>query len=162
VGVTRWLDEEEQATWRAFLGAVQRLLARLEAELQRDAGMSHPYYEVLVRLSEAPGRALRMSELAKAALFSPSRLSHAVARMERLGWVQRRSCPQDRRGQVAVLTDAGLAALQRAAPGHVEGVRAHLFDQLGPGQAAQLRAICQAVLDHLSALEGEGPAAGAG
>ncbi|MDQ7906035.1 MarR family transcriptional regulator [Phytohabitans sp. ZYX-F-186] len=147
--MTRWLDEEEQRTWRAFLHASRALWDRLDRELQRDAGMPHAYYEILVRLSEAPQRMLRMSDLAEATLSSRSRLSHAVARLEEYGWVRREDCPTDRRGQLAVLTDQGFQVLAEAAHGHVEGVRTHLFDQLTPEQAAQLRQISEAMLDHL-------------
>jgi DNA-binding MarR family transcriptional regulator len=147
--MTRWLDEEEQRTWRAFLHASRALWDALDRELQRDAGMPHAYYEILVRLSEAPNRMLRMSDLAEATSSSRSRLSHAVARLEEYGWVRREDCPTDRRGQLAVLTDAGFRVLEAAAPGHVEGVRTHLFDQLTPAQVGQLRQISEAMLDHL-------------
>ncbi|MGH8910468.1 MAG: MarR family winged helix-turn-helix transcriptional regulator [Egibacteraceae bacterium] len=146
---TRWLSDDEQQAWRSFLSAVRLLLDRLDHELARDAGIPRAYYEILVRLSEAPGRALRMSELADRSLSSRSRISHAVARLEERGWVRRRSCPSDRRGCEATLTEEGFAALQAAAPGHVEGVRAHLFDQLTPAQVAQLRQISDAVAAHL-------------
>jgi DNA-binding MarR family transcriptional regulator len=149
VGGTRWLAEEEQRTWRSFLSFQQLLFATIEAQLQDEAGIPHPYYEILVRLSEAPDRALRMSELATASLSSRSRLSHAVARLEERGWVRRESCPTDRRGQVAVLTDEGFAALEEAAPGHVECVRSSLFDPLTETQQAQLRDICETVAAHL-------------
>ena len=141
----RWLDDHEQRTWRAFYGAATGLLDRLDRELQRDAGMPHAYYEILVVLSEAPQRALRMSELAEQTRSSRSRLSHAVAKLEANGWVRRRDCADDRRGQVAELTDRGFAALAEAAPGHVEGVRAHLFDRLTPAQIRQLREISEAL-----------------
>lgn len=147
--MTRWLDEEEQRTWRAFLHASRALWDALDRELQRDAGMPHAYYEILVRLSEAPNRMLRMSDLATATSSSRSRLSHAVSRLEEYGWVRREDCPTDRRGQLAVLTDAGFRVLEAAAPGHVEGVRTHLFDQLTPEQVKQLRRISEAMLDHL-------------
>jgi DNA-binding MarR family transcriptional regulator len=147
---TRWLDTEEQQTWRAFFGATQLLFDRLDRELQRDAGIPHAYYEILVWLSEAPNRSLRMSDLATQTRSSRSRLSHAVARLEERGWVTRRDCPTDKRGQIAALTDDGLAALQAAAPGHVDGVRAHLFDPLTPEQARQLREISQTLLAALS------------
>ena len=147
--MTRWLNEEEQRTWRAFLHASRALWDALDRELQRDAGMPHAYYEILVRLSEAPDRMLRMSDLAQATSSSRSRLSHAVARLEEYGWVRREDCPTDRRGQLAVLTDAGFRVLEAAAPGHVEGVRTHLFDQLTPEQVGQLRQISEAMLDHL-------------
>src|ERR1700754_5300336 len=105
--MTRWLDDEEQATWRAFLSATRALMDTLDRELQHDAGMPHAYYEILVHLSEAPERNLRMSELADACGSSRSRLSHAVARLEEAGWVRREDCPTDRRGPAAGPTDHG-------------------------------------------------------
>jgi DNA-binding MarR family transcriptional regulator len=147
--MTRWLDEEEQRTWRAFLSATQLLFDQLDRELQRDAKIPHAYYEILVRLSESPGRTLRMSQLADSTLSSRSRLSHAVSRLEESGWVERQSCPTDRRGQLAVLTDKGFAALEAAAPGHVEGVRSHVFDPLTPDQVAALRDISETLLNPL-------------
>lgn len=142
----RWLTAEEQQTWRAFLTATQRLFDELDRELQRDAGLSHGYYEILVRLSEAPERTLRMSELAERSLSSRSRLSHAVARLEAAGWVTRAVCPTDRRGLLATLTDEGFAVLAGAAPGHVRAVREHLIDRLTREQVRQLREISEAVL----------------
>jgi DNA-binding MarR family transcriptional regulator len=150
VVMTRWLDPDEQRTWRAFLTASRALMETLDRELQRDAKMPHAYYEILVRLSEAPERRLRMSDLAEASGSSRSRLSHAVARLEAAGWVRREECPTDRRGQIAVLTDEGFATLAAAAPGHVEGVRRHLFDALSPAQMDQLRRISEALVDHLT------------
>lgn len=146
----RWLDDHEQQAWRAFLGANRLLFDRLDRELQRDAGMPHTYYEILVWLSETPGRGMRMSELADRTLSSRSRLSHAVSRLEEAGWVRRDDCPTDRRGALAVLTDEGFAKLVSAAPGHVEGVRTHLFDQLTPEQVVQMRTISEAILSHLA------------
>ena len=146
---TRWLTEEEQRTWRAYLAANQLLSDALDRQLMRDSGLPHGYYEILVRLSEAPGRALRMSELAVACQSSRSRLSHAVARLEERGWLRREVAADDRRGQVAVLTDEGFQALAEAAPGHVEEVRTYLFDPLTPAQVAQLREISEAVLRRL-------------
>ena len=146
----RWLDYDEQQAWRAFLGANRLLFDRLDRELQRDAGMPHTYYEILVWLSETPGHSMRMSELADRTLSSRSRLSHAVARLEEAGWVRRDDCPTDRRGALAVLTDEGFAKLVSAAPGHVEGVRTHLFDQLTPEQVVQMRTIGEAIRDHLA------------
>ena len=142
----RWLTEDEQRTWRAFLAATRHLFESLDRELQRDAGMPHSYYVILVALSEAPERTLRMTELARIAGASPSRLSHAVSRLEEQGWVQRSACATDRRGAWAHLTDAGLEVLQACAPGHVSAVRCHLFDRLTPAQIDQLRAISEAVL----------------
>jgi DNA-binding MarR family transcriptional regulator len=117
-----------------------------DAQLQRDSGMPLAYYEILVRLSEAPGRSLRMSQLAEATAASKSRASHAVARLEERGWVRRDECPTDRRGQIASLTEEGFAVLEGAAPGHVEQVRKSLFDALSPEQVKHLREICEAML----------------
>ena len=146
---TRWLDDDEQRTWRAFLTANRLLMDTLDRQLQHEAGIPHTYYEILVRLSEVPDRALRMSQLAASSMSSRSRLSHAVARMEETGWVRRRECPTDRRGAVCELTDAGMEAIRAAAPGHVEAVRTNLFDQLTPEQVVALRQISEAVATHL-------------
>ena len=145
----RWLDDEESRTWIAWLLSTRLLWDEIERDLQPDASMPFSYYEVLVMLSESPERARRMSELADATQSSRSRLSHAVTRLEALGWVRRESCPSDRRGSLAVLTDEGFAALAAAAPDHVESVRSHLFDQLSPTQLTQLREISDVLLDHL-------------
>jgi len=142
---TQWLSDTEQQAWRAFLTACQTLFSAIDAQLQRDAGLPHGYYEILVRLSEAPGRALRMSQLAEASTFSKSRLSHAVARLEERGWVIRASCPTDGRGQIAELTDDGFAALAAAAPGHVAQVRRSLIDPLSAEQVGQLLQISTAI-----------------
>jgi DNA-binding MarR family transcriptional regulator len=141
----RWLTVDEQTAWRAFLDAVQMLNTAVEAQLQRDSGISHADYEILVRLSEQPTRSLRMSELAARAVFSRSRLSHAVGRMEREGWVRREPSPEDGRGLRAVLTDCGFQVLAAAAPGHVEAVRAALIDRLSPEQISQLAVIAQKI-----------------
>ncbi|MFC9257509.1 MarR family winged helix-turn-helix transcriptional regulator [Amycolatopsis thailandensis] len=146
----RWLSDQEQKVWRDFSAATRMLQAHLEGQLQHEAGMPHTYYEVLVALSEAPGRKLRMSELADARKASRSRLSHAVARLEANGWVRRESCPTDKRGSWAVLTPEGFAALEEAAPGHVEAVRESLFDPLTPEQVKALGEISAALLERLS------------
>ncbi len=145
------MDEEEQRTWRSFLEATSLLWTRIEAQLQQDAAMPCSYYQVLAQLSEAPDRALRMSELAEATSFSRSRLSHAMARLEAAGWTERRSCPSDGRGEVAVLTPEGLAALEAAAPGHVAAVRESLFDALSPNQVRELGRISRKVIAGLQA-----------
>jgi DNA-binding MarR family transcriptional regulator len=149
---TRWLDPDEQMTWRAFLVANRLLFAQLERDMQRDAGIPLTYYAVLMTLSEVPGRTLRMNGLAEALQMSASRLSHAVSRLEEEGWVRRELCPSDRRSWFAVLTEDGFAALEAAAPYHVESVRAHLIDLLTPAQVDQLRAISRTLLHHLSSL----------
>lgn len=145
----RWLDEEEQRAWRAFLSAVQLLFERLDRDLQHDSGIPHTYYEVLVRLSEAPGRSLRMGQLAAATFTSPSRISHAVRRLEGRGWVRRDECDGDRRGALACLTAQGMAALEAAAPDHVRSVRAHLLDQLTRAEVAGLGAMSAKLVAHL-------------
>jgi DNA-binding MarR family transcriptional regulator len=150
VSDTRWLDDDEQHTWRSFLTANRLFFDGIERQLQQDSGMPHAYYEILVRLSEAPRRTLRMSELASTSLSSRSRISHAVARLEENGWVRRRPCEHDKRGQLAELTDAGLAGLEAAAPGHVEAVRQGLFDALSPEQVAALRDISDTLVAHLA------------
>ncbi|HEX6595431.1 MAG TPA: MarR family transcriptional regulator [Acidimicrobiales bacterium] len=142
----RWLTPEEQCAWRAFIEASSRLLDDLEHQLQREAGLSHGDYEVLVRLSEAPERRMRMSELADQALVSRSRLSHAVSRLESQGLLQRQACETDRRGMFAVLTDEGFARLEAAAPSHVDEVRRLLFDNLTEDQVRALEEISQAVV----------------
>lgn len=142
----RWLTADEQRTWRSFLTACQSLFGAIDAQLLRDSGMPHGYYEILVHLSEAPDCAMRMSELAKASTYSKSRLSHAVAKLEERGWVVRRECPTDRRGQVAQLTHDGFAVLAAAAPAHVEQVRRALIDPLTPDQVRQLADISAAVM----------------
>jgi DNA-binding MarR family transcriptional regulator len=147
---TRWLDADEQRAWRAAMYSWMLLEDRLDRELTRETGISHAYYEILVQLSETEGRSLRMSELADRCLSSRSRLSHAVSRLEERGWVRRQVCAEDGRGQLAVLTDAGFAALEAAAPVHVESVRTHLFDQLSPAQVAALRDIGETLLHHLT------------
>ena len=149
VRAPRWLDVDEQKAWRAWLYSAQLLIDRLDRELTHETGISHAYYEILVALSETPGRKLRMSELADRCLSSRSRLSHAVSRLEERGWVGRELCPDDGRGQLAVLTDNGFAALEAAAPIHVESVRTHLFDQLSPEQVAAMRDLGETLLHYL-------------
>ena len=145
----RWLTPDEQRTWIAWVFSTRLLWEELERDLQRDAAMPFGYYDILVMLSDSPDRRMRMSALADSTQSSRSRLSHAVTRLEELGWVSRETCPDDRRGQNAVLTDEGFAALEAAAPFHVESVRRHLFDVLSPEQLAQLRDLSDTLLEHL-------------
>jgi DNA-binding MarR family transcriptional regulator len=154
VRVTRWLSPDEQRAWRSYIEAAKLLFDALDRQLQRDADMPHAYYEILVRLSEADDRALRMSELAERTLSSRSRLSHAVARLEERGWVRREECATDRRGQICRLTDAGFDVLASAAPGHVAAVREYLVDPLTPEQLRQLEAIGKVILDRIAAARG--------
>ena len=134
----RWLTEDEQRVWRAYLHATTLFEDHLDRQLQRDAGMPHIYYGLLVQLSQAPRRRKRMTELAIDAKITRSRLSHAIARLEKNGWVRREDCPSDKRGQNAILTDEGEEVLRRSAPGHVAAVRQAIFDRLSPEQVAQL------------------------
>ncbi|MFF8913953.1 MarR family winged helix-turn-helix transcriptional regulator [Streptomyces sp. NPDC015032] len=144
-GEPRWLSDEEQSVWRAYLHATTLMEDHLDRQLQRDAGMPHIYYGLLVQLSQAPRRQKRMTELAKDAKITRSRLSHAVARLEKSGWVRREDCPSDKRGQNAVLTDEGYEMLRRSAPGHVSAVRQAMFDRLTPEQVRSLGEIMQVV-----------------
>jgi len=144
-----WLTEDEQATWRAFLHATTLLEDHLDRQLQRDAGMPHMYYALLSTLSETPGRRMRMTELAERAKITRSRLSHAVARLEGNGWLRRENCPSDRRGQIAVLTDAGYDEVVRTAPGHVAAVRSAIFDRLTPEQIERLGEISRIIAEGL-------------
>jgi DNA-binding MarR family transcriptional regulator len=151
----RWLNPTERRTWLGWIMSTRLLWAELERDLQRDAGMPFGYYDLLVILSESPHRTRRMSELADATQSSRSRLSHAVSRLEALGWIRRETCPDDRRGANAVLTDEGFAVLEAAAPHHVESVRQHLFDQLSPQQLEHLREMNERLLTHLLPLASE-------
>lgn len=150
---TRWLTPEEQRAWRAYLAATHLLEDTLDRQLQQDAGMPHLYYSILATLSETPERRLRMTGLAEALKITRSRLTYAVTRLEKDGLVRRESCGWDKRGSIAALTDEGTAVLERAAPGHVETVRASLFDHLAPEQVEQLADICTGVV---RALQGDG------
>jgi DNA-binding MarR family transcriptional regulator len=150
VNESRWLDADEQRTWRAFLEASQLLFERLDRQLQREAGLSHADYQILARLSGTDGQRLRMSELAEQTLFSRSRLSHAVARLERAGMVRRQGCPSDGRGTFAVLTPKGSAVVAGAAPAHVEEVRRQVLDPLTPSQVHELGRISEAIRERLT------------
>ncbi len=134
----RWLDPDEQAVWRAFLDVSRLLFEQLNRQLSDEAGMSLAEYEILVQLSEAPDRRLRMSELADRVVSSRSRITHTVGRLEERGLVTREPCADDGRGVLSVLTDAGFARLEDAAPGHVEMVRTVMFDPLEPPDVAGL------------------------
>ena len=141
----RWLDAEETQAWRALAKTLVRLPTALDAQLRRDAGISHFEYGVLALLSEAPGRTLRMSELAKWAGSSLPRLSQVIARLEHRGWVRRTPDPADGRYTLATLTGQGQAKVTQAAPGHVQEVRRLVFDPLTKTQTRQLRQIGQRI-----------------
>jgi DNA-binding MarR family transcriptional regulator len=130
----RWLTPEQQVAWRAYRDGTALLMDVLSRELEEDAGLSLAEYEVLVRLSEAPERTLRMSELAGELAHSRSRLTHTVRRMEEAGLVARHPCAADARGVNCTMTDAGWQRIVQAAPTHVASVREHLIDVLNDEQ----------------------------
>jgi DNA-binding MarR family transcriptional regulator len=142
----RWLSEDDQRTWGAFASMLIWLPGSLDDQLQRDSGLSHFEYGILSSLSEADEGTLRMSELAIFANGSLSRLSRAVSRLERRGWVSRRPDPADGRFTLAELTAAGRTVVFEAAPGHVEAVNRLVFDVLTSSQARQLRTIADRIL----------------
>jgi DNA-binding MarR family transcriptional regulator len=135
-GGVKWLSDTEQEAWRAMVSVQARLVSRLDAELLATHGMSLRDYQVLVHLSEAEGAALRMTELAERLVVSPSGLTRRLDSLVRDGLVKRQACISDRRGTVAVLTAAGWAALDEAAPTHVAAVRHYVFDPLNRDQLA--------------------------
>ena len=145
----KWLDDEQQRTWRAWLALAQMLPRVLDVQLRRDAGISHAAYVVLAMLSEAPGRSRRMSELARLANQSQSRLSHTVARLEERGWVRRERSSEDGRGALAVLTGAGWDVVREVAPGHVDAVREAMFGPLTDEQARALGEALRTVVERL-------------
>ncbi|MFG2359189.1 MarR family winged helix-turn-helix transcriptional regulator [Streptomyces sp. NPDC048521] len=142
---TRWLSPEEQRAWRAYIAASRLLEDAIDRQLQQEGGMPHLFYSVLANLSEAPDRRLRMTDLAETLKITRSRLTYAVTRLERDGLVRREDCRWDKRSSLAVLTDEGMAVLERTAPGHVETVRTTLFDRLTPEQVGQLEQICTGI-----------------
>jgi DNA-binding MarR family transcriptional regulator len=146
---TPWLDALEQQVWAQLSTMILRLQPVLSAQLQREFGISQFEYLILARLSEAPGSMVRMSALATITGSSLPRLSQAVSRLEKRGWMSRQADEQDSRYTVAVLTPAGLRRLEEAAPSHVRAVREFVFDRLTRAQARQLGAISQRILDGL-------------
>ena len=146
----RWLEAEQQRAWRAFLLGTTLLLDRLDDDLRRHHGASMVEYEILVRLSESDGR-LRMAQLADALAHSRSRVTHTIKRMEDADLVQRTDSPDDKRGVVAVITDAGRRLLEEMAPTHVAGVRDHFVDIADPADFEALGRLMNAVSDQLIA-----------
>ena len=142
----RWLTDDQQRAWRKLAAVMTVVPAALDAQLQRDADLTHFGYWVLAMLSEHPQRALRMSDLAAQANASPSRVSHVVARLEQRGWVRRVRSDSDGRSTIAELTEDGYRKITEAAPGHVEKVRSLVLDALTAEQVQQLGEICGAVL----------------
>jgi DNA-binding MarR family transcriptional regulator len=148
---TRWLDPRQQAAWRAYLQMQSRLAAELNRRLQASHGLSLADYDVLVRLSEADHGRLRPFQLEQDLQWEQSRLAHQLTRMQRRGLLLREKCAEDGRGSFVVLTDAGRAAIERAAPAHVEAVRTVVFDGLSAADVAQLERLAATVLARLDA-----------
>lgn len=147
----RWLDERESRAWRGFHSVRTDLPAHLARELARDSGLTEADYAVLVVVSEAPERRIRSRDLGRALRWDRSRLSHQIARMERRGTLRRESCPDDARGFDVVLTDAGLAAVEAAAPSHLAVVRHCFADLLTPEQLDVLGDVFDTITQHLAA-----------
>jgi DNA-binding MarR family transcriptional regulator len=140
----RWLNPAEMKAWRQYIIASRRLLDALDEDLAaHDLSMAD--YEVLAQLSDAPDRAMRMSELAEVAMISRSRLSHRIKVMEQAGWVRREPCPVDKRGSFAVMTSKGWKAIVAAAPDHVESVRTRFLDALDKADQKALADIFERV-----------------
>ena len=150
----RWLDDEQQSSWRAFAKAMVKLRWALECQLQQDAGLSFIEYHALARLSENPGNTMRMSELAEVTDASLSRLSHLVKRLELRNLVRREPDPNDGRYTNAILTRAGLRLLTASAPAHVAKVRDLVIEALTPAELRQLRTACERILERIESSTG--------
>jgi DNA-binding MarR family transcriptional regulator len=147
--MTQWLTDAEMRAWLGYRRMFLLLNAAVNRDLARDSGLSEPDYDVLSNLSSAPDHRGRLSELAARMLWSQSRLSHHISRMEQRGLVRREDCESDARGSVIVLTKEGLRTLEKAAPHHVESVRRHIIDALSPAQIRALGDITETVVSHL-------------
>jgi DNA-binding MarR family transcriptional regulator len=144
--MTRWLNDAEMRAWLGYRRMFLLLNAAVNRDLARDSGLSEPDYDVLSNLSSAPDHRGRLSELAARMLWSQSRLSHHISRMEQRGLVRREECESDARGSVVVLTKQGVRTLEKAAPQHVESVRRHIIDVLSPEQIKALGDITDTVV----------------
>ena len=147
---TRWLSQDEQLAWRAYLDATRLLLRDLDNQLTRDSGISFTDFELLVVLSEAPDRRRRMSELADAVTTTRSGVTRAISRLVDNGWVIRVKCDDDKRGMSAELTEAGMQTLSSASPGHVASVRENMFDLVDTDDLAALTRTFTAMRNHAS------------
>lgn len=150
VTATRWLTAPEDRAWRGYRRMRALLDLRINRDLANDAGLSEPDYDVLSNVSEAPGRTMRMNELSARMLWTRTRVSHQVRRMEQRGLVTRGECPSDARGAMVELTEAGWSAIRAAAPDHVRSVRDNLIDLLSPEQIATLGDIADHVIERLT------------
>lgn len=152
---TRWLSADEQRVWRSFVGMQTKLQAQLSRQMQTDSALSMADFEVLVALSDRSDARVRPFELVRELQWEKSRLSHHLTRMAARGLVARESCSDDGRGAFVVMTDAGRAAIEQAAPGHVDEVRRVVFDPLTPAQLAALASISDTVVAQLDACPSE-------
>ena len=148
-GDVRWLDDGQQHSWRALMMGMTLLMERLDDDLRREFGMSLTEYEVLVRLSERPGGAMRMAQLADAMAHSRSRVTHTVSRMQEAGYITRGTTPEDGRGVVATMTEKGYSLLVSAAPCHVESVRRNVVDLVSAQDFLAVGRVFDEVADHL-------------
>ncbi|TQL68713.1 MarR family transcriptional regulator [Nocardioides albertanoniae] len=155
----KWLSNDEQVAWRAWLAVNAQLTARMNRDLQVNNGLSLADYDVLVNLTDVPDRSLRMFELGDKLQWEKSRLSRQVMRMAARGLVERRECLDDRRGAFVDLTPAGLEAIEAAAPEHVTMIRQMLFDAWTPDEVAALTKLYEGVLERLAAKPGDEDAA---
>jgi DNA-binding MarR family transcriptional regulator len=146
-----WLDAGQQRDWRAFIDGSVRLWDRIDRDLKTKHGLTGAEYEILVRLSESPDRRLRMAELAESASQSRSRLSHTCGRLEAKNLLYRETCPGDKRGVYAVLTDEGFEVLDKAARDHVMTVRRYFVDVMEPGDLEAVGRAFRAVIDRIAA-----------
>lgn len=145
-----WLDEQQQRIWRSWLGVNMRLNAALHRQMQADAGLSLPDFEVLVLLTDDPTERIRVSDMARALQWERSRLSHHLTRMEKRGLIERAECPEDGRGAVVLLTPAGRDAIEQAAPAHVRTVRRLFVDRLDQRDLADLERIFPKLMESLA------------
>jgi DNA-binding MarR family transcriptional regulator len=145
----RWLSAQEERVWRRWLTLNARLSATLHKELQDDAGLSMPDFEVLVHLTDSPQGRIRVTDLARVLQWERSRVSHHVTRMERRRLVQRVECAEDGRGAFIVITPRGRAAIEQAAPGHVNAVRRLVFDALSDEEVNAFATIIEKALTQL-------------
>jgi DNA-binding MarR family transcriptional regulator len=157
--ITTSLTLEDQETWRSYLGAARLLFEELDRRLDSSAGVSLPDYTLLARLRDAGEDGLRMSELAASAVFSRSRISHAISRLESQGWVERRSCPTDRRGSYAALTEDGMAKFAEAEPVHSEVIKEHMLGSIDISDSESFRRVTDQIGRSLGAKPGD-PACG--
>ena len=144
----KWLTPAEESAWRKYIVASRRLLEALDDDLSAN-GLSHSDYEILVHLSDAEDRKLRMADLADKTILSRSRLSHRIKYMEGKGWVERQKCASDRRGTWAVMTTKGWNAIVKAAPDHVESVRKRFIDKISKADQANIANIFEKIEKNL-------------